>query len=124
MVSEDAGEFSPFHDKSKFCEFHNDHGHYMIDYRQLKVEIAQFLRKGYLKEFLSERGKAVMDKGKIEETPPPQTLRIVHTISGGSNISYLTMSATSSHIQKVNLVVPEYEVSDLEYEHSLTFFSH
>ena len=29
-----------FHDKSEFCEFHNDHGHYTMDYTQLKAEIA------------------------------------------------------------------------------------
>ena len=69
-----------FCDKSKFCEFHNDHGHYTTDCRQLKVEIAQLLRLGHLKEFLSEREKAVVDKGKREDTPPLDTLRIVNTI--------------------------------------------
>ena len=110
-------------DKSKFCEFHNDHGHYTSNCRQLKVEIAQLLREGNLKEFLLEQGKAVVEKGKIKDIPPPKTLRIVSTISEGSKITVLTISATSSHIQRVNLVIPKYEASDLEYEHSLTFFS-
>ena len=65
-----------------------------------------------------------MDKGKKKDTPPPETLRIVNTILEKSNISALTVSATLSHIQRVNLVILEYEASDLEYEHSLTFFNY
>ena len=33
-----------FHNKSKFCEFHNYHSHYTTDCRQLKVEITQLLK--------------------------------------------------------------------------------
>ena len=38
-----------------------------------------------------------MDKGKREDTPPPETLRIVNTISKGLEISGLTVSTTSSY---------------------------
>ena len=87
-----------FCDKSKFCEFHNDHGHYTVDYKQLKVEITQLLRQGHLKEFLLEQGIVVVDKGKREDTLSPETLRIMNTILGGSDISGLTVSTTLSHI--------------------------
>ena len=43
-----------FVESSKFCKFHNDHGHYTIDCRQLKVGIAQLLWQKHLKEFLLE----------------------------------------------------------------------
>ena len=42
-----------------------------------------------MKEFRPERGNVVVDKGKKKDTPPPQTLRIVNTISGGLDISDL-----------------------------------
>ena len=113
-----------FHDKSKFCEFHNDHDHYMMNCKQLKVEIAQLLRQGHLKEFISEQWKAVVNKRKKEDTLPPETLWIVNTISKGSDISSLTVSTTSSYIYRVNSVTPEYEASDPEYVHSLIFFNH
>ena len=99
-----------FHNKSKFYEFHNDHNHQTADCRQLKVKISQLIRRGHLKEFLSERGKAVVDKGKREDTPPLETLRIVNTILGRSEISGLIVSTTLSHICRVNLVIPDYEV--------------
>ena len=64
------------------------------------------------------------DKGKRKDTKLPETLRIVNIISEGLEICCLTMTTIMSHIQMVNLVVPEYGASDLEYEHLLTFFSH
>ena len=65
-----------------------------------------------------------MDKGKEEDTLPPETLQIVNIISRGSEISGLTVSTTLSHICSINSVASEYEALDLEYEHLLTFFSH
>ena len=96
----------------------------MADCRQLKVEIAQLLKQGHLKEFLLKRRKAVLDKGKREDTPPPQTLRIVNTIFGGLDINGLIVSATSAYIWRVNLVILEYEASNPNYNYSLAFSSH
>ena len=90
----------------------------------MKVEIAQLLRQGLLKEFLSERGKIVVDKGKRDNTLLRKTLRIMNTISGGSEISGLIVSTMSSYICRVNSVALEYELLDPEYKHSLKIFSH
>ena len=78
-----------FHVKSKFCKFYNDHDHYTVDYSQLKAEIAQLLRQGHLKEFISEQGKAIVDKGKREDTSPPKIIYVgmyVYFLASGSSI--------------------------------------
>ena len=36
------------HDKKKYCRFHKDHGHYIKDYRNLKEQIEELIRKGKL----------------------------------------------------------------------------
>ena len=77
-----------------------------------------------MEEFLLQREKIVLDKGKREDTQLPYTLRIVNIIFGRLDISGLTMSVTSAHIWRVNSIILEYEASDPEYEHSLTFLSH
>ncbi|GMN66985.1 hypothetical protein TIFTF001_036046 [Ficus carica] len=42
---------------SKYCEFHKDHGHQIIDCRALRAEVAELLKKGHLREFLTEKGR-------------------------------------------------------------------
>ena len=43
--------------KKLWCEYHNDHGHKMEDCISLRLEINHLLKQGYLKEFLTEKGK-------------------------------------------------------------------
>ncbi|GMN63810.1 hypothetical protein TIFTF001_032911 [Ficus carica] len=40
----------------KFCEFHKDHGHLTVDYKALRYEIVELLKRGHLKEFLNDKG--------------------------------------------------------------------
>ena len=42
---------------------------------------------------------------KKEVTPPPQTLRIVNTISGMSEISRMLLSTTVAHVWRMNSIV-------------------
>ncbi|XP_038708556.1 uncharacterized protein LOC120003613 [Tripterygium wilfordii] len=51
-------------DTSKWCEFHNDYGHTTDDCFTLKKEVTQLLKKCYLRDLLSERGKAMMTQAE------------------------------------------------------------
>lgn len=98
-------------DKSKLCEYHNDHSHNIKDCRLLKWEIVRLLKVGHLKE-LSHKGKAPIGNGQKEMTPPPKQLRIVNSITRGSKIRGVSVSASAAHIRRVHSIVPRKEMSD------------
>ncbi|GMN66223.1 hypothetical protein TIFTF001_035294 [Ficus carica] len=72
---------NPARDTSKYCEFHKDYGHNTIDCRALRAEVAELLKKGHLREFLTEKGRETYGFGgetkerrivqQIEDTPSP-----------------------------------------------------
>ncbi|XP_065628562.1 uncharacterized protein LOC136067137 [Quercus suber] len=41
-------------DKSKYCRFHKDHGHYTEDCRDLKEQIEELIRRGKLQKFMKK----------------------------------------------------------------------
>ncbi|GMN60132.1 hypothetical protein TIFTF001_029207 [Ficus carica] len=47
---------NPARDTTKYCEFYKDPGHQTIDCRALRAEVAELLKKGHLREFLTEKG--------------------------------------------------------------------
>ncbi|KAF2546687.1 hypothetical protein F2Q70_00022096 [Brassica cretica] len=76
-----------------WCNFHRDHGHKTEDCVALRIEVNELLQKGHLREFLSEKAKNHLNKevpaksaGAIPASPPRQD-RVIHVISGGSEIS-------------------------------------
>ncbi|XP_010445555.1 PREDICTED: uncharacterized protein LOC104728238 [Camelina sativa] len=95
-------------DTSKWCEFHNDQGHKTEDCISLRMEVNELLKKGYLREYLSDRTRNRMNGENskqiaIANTPilPPKHDRVINVISGGSEISGITHSAAKRNTRAV-----------------------
>ncbi|WZZ27460.1 hypothetical protein YC2023_010861 [Brassica napus] len=62
-----------FRNPGFWCDFHRDHGHKTEDCVALKIEVNELLKKGNLREFLSEKSKSHLSKettGKPTEAAP------------------------------------------------------
>ncbi|XP_056694875.1 uncharacterized protein [Spinacia oleracea] len=97
---------------SKWCDFHRDNGHTTEECISLKKEVAYLLKRGHLKELLSDKGKETFSKEQntlpgptisSERPDPPPFNKVVNVISGGSDICGLTSSAA----KKINRGEPE-----------------
>ncbi|KAF3498641.1 hypothetical protein DY000_02053502 [Brassica cretica] len=82
------------------CDFHRDHDHKTEDCVALRIEVNELLQKGHLWESLSEKAKNHLNKevpaksaGAIPASPPRHD-RVIHVISGGSEISGVSHAAT------------------------------
>ncbi|KAF2562053.1 hypothetical protein F2Q70_00017565 [Brassica cretica] len=51
-----------FRNPSFWCDFHRDHGHKTEDCIALKIKVNGLLKKGHLKEFISEKAKGHLSK--------------------------------------------------------------
>ncbi|XP_056694810.1 uncharacterized protein [Spinacia oleracea] len=89
-------------DMSKWCDFHRDNGHTTEECISLKKEVAYLLKRGHLKELLSDKGKETFTKENTtqpspatssDRPDPPAFNKVVNVISGGSDICGLTSSA-------------------------------
>ena len=50
-------------DKNKYCRFHKDHGHYTKDYRDLKEQIEELIRKGKLQKYMKKEEYSNFKRG-------------------------------------------------------------
>ncbi|XP_038704656.1 uncharacterized protein LOC120014086 [Tripterygium wilfordii] len=88
-------------DPKKWCDFHQDIGHTTPDCRGLRYEVDYLLKRGHLRELLSEHGRAIWEKRKVDDPealplPPPIT-QTYCVISGGSEISGLSHTSAKKH---------------------------
>ena len=85
----------PKWDITKYCEFYGDHGHSTPDCIVLRFEVVDLLKKGYLQDLLSDKGKNTLAQhearhdNQLTEPTPERVLNIITGISEVSNITYL-----------------------------------
>ncbi|XP_021838398.2 uncharacterized protein [Spinacia oleracea] len=108
-------------DMSRWCDFHRDNGHTTEECISLKKEVAYLLKRGHLKDLLSDKGKETYNKDSNSQpnpTPsgdrpaPPTFEKVVNVISGGSDICGLTSSAAKKINRGESEAVKEGQTED------------
>ncbi|KAF8115996.1 hypothetical protein N665_0024s0021 [Sinapis alba] len=85
---------------NEWCDFHKEHCHKTKDCVALRIEVNELLKKGHLREFLSEKAKSHLNKETTNQptqassASPPRQDRVIHVISGGSEISGVSHAAS------------------------------
>uniref|UniRef100_A0A0D3E8H3 Retrotransposon gag domain-containing protein n=1 Tax=Brassica oleracea var. oleracea TaxID=109376 RepID=A0A0D3E8H3_BRAOL len=98
VASEDESTDS-FRNPCYWCDFHRDHGHKTEDCVAQNIKVNELLKKGHLREFLSEKAESHLNKettGKPTEAAsvsPPRQDRVIHVISARSEISGMSHAA-------------------------------
>ncbi|XP_048635026.1 uncharacterized protein LOC125608635 [Brassica napus] len=88
-----------FRSPSLWCDFNRDHSHKTEDCVAIRIEVNELLKKGHLREFLSEKAKSHLSKktsGKptdVVPASPPRQDQVIHIISGGSKINGICHAA-------------------------------
>ena len=85
----------PKWDITKYCEFHGDHDHLTPDCMALHFKVAELLKKGYLQDLLSDKGKNKLTQYEThcdEQPTEPTPERVVNVITGGFEVSGITYS--------------------------------
>ena len=73
-------------DDTKYCEFHEGHGHRTNDCIQLKNEIEYLIRHGHLNRYVASEGQEQVQPSLPRQPTPVQhqsPLGEIHVISGG-----------------------------------------
>ncbi|GKV13259.1 hypothetical protein SLEP1_g24299 [Rubroshorea leprosula] len=106
-------------DHSKYCDFHQDHGHTTEECQSLKSELEGLARKGMLNEYVSkgDQPKFVREQGRpgapreasnrvgvgYQQAPPPlpPPSRIIHMITGGLEAGIMSSKQQKLYVREV-----------------------
>ncbi|GFZ21700.1 hypothetical protein Acr_29g0008620 [Actinidia rufa] len=81
--------------KNKYCEFHRDHGHNTEDCFQLKEQIADLIKRGYLRKYVADRPPPNSPERRYGDNRP--TAGNIQTIHGGFGSGGSSTSSRKRH---------------------------
>ncbi|GFZ08777.1 hypothetical protein Acr_20g0005850 [Actinidia rufa] len=91
--------------KNKYCEFHRDHGHNTEDCFQLKEQIADLIKRGYLRKYITDRPPPNSPERRYGDNRP--TARNIQTIHGGFGSGGCSTSSRKKHARSAFRSVEE-----------------
>ncbi|GFZ12348.1 hypothetical protein Acr_23g0007330 [Actinidia rufa] len=91
--------------RNKYCEFHRDHGHNIEDCFQLKEQIADLIKRGYLRKYITDRPPPNSLERKYGDNRP--TAGNIQTIHGGFGSGGCSTSSRKRHARSAFRSVEE-----------------
>ncbi|GFS34896.1 hypothetical protein Acr_00g0036670 [Actinidia rufa] len=91
--------------KNKYCEFHRDHGHNTEDCFQLKEQIADLIKRGYLRKYITNRPPPNSPERRYGDNRP--TAGNIQTIHGGFGLGGCSTSSRKRHARSAFRSVEE-----------------
>ncbi|GFZ17391.1 hypothetical protein Acr_26g0006610 [Actinidia rufa] len=91
--------------RNKYCEFHRDHGHNTEDCFQLKEQIADLIKRGYLRKYVTDRPPPNSPERRYGDNRP--TAGNIQTIHGGFGSGGCSTSSRKRHARSAFRLVEE-----------------
>ncbi|GFS29730.1 hypothetical protein Acr_00g0008110 [Actinidia rufa] len=91
--------------RNKYCEFHRDHGHNTEDCFQLKEQIADLIKRGYLRKYITDRPPPNSPERRYGDNRP--TAGNIQTIHGGFRSGGCSTSSRKKHARSAFRSVEE-----------------
>ncbi|GFZ10874.1 hypothetical protein Acr_22g0002720 [Actinidia rufa] len=91
--------------RNKYYEFHRDHGHNTEDCFQLKEQIADLIKRGYLRKYITDRPPPDSPERKYDDNRP--TAGNIQTIHGGFRSGGCSTSSRTRHARSAFRSVEE-----------------
>ncbi|GFZ16042.1 hypothetical protein Acr_25g0004510 [Actinidia rufa] len=86
--------------RNKYCEFHRDHGHNTEDYFQLNEQIADLIKRGYLRKYVATRPPPNSPERRYGDNRP--IAGDIQTIHGGFGLGGYSTSFRKRHARSAH----------------------